>query len=148
MRGDLGGDLVGCEAVAEALPRMLDGTRRADRILLRHAATCLRCQAEMARYRRMLRLLHQLRSQWPRSVSEAPAGTVPRDVEQLAVHERRRPGAQPRLGAMPAGRRQLAAALAAATAVAGVGAAAAVAAAARSRPAVRRPAPCRSHRLC
>jgi len=51
--------------VAKALPRVLDGTRRADRPVVRHVETCLRCQAEMAKYRRMLRLLEQLRAQHP-----------------------------------------------------------------------------------
>lgn len=150
------GDLVDCDSVAEALPRILDGTRRSDRVLLRHAATCLRCQAELARYRRMLRLLHQLRSARSWSSSPLAAGTVldtagVRTAGVLALHAGHgfpHPGARPKPGAALAGRRQLAAALAAVTAVAGVGAAAVVAAASRSRPTARRGAPCGSQRLC
>lgn len=59
------GEPARCQEVAEALPRIVDGTRRADRALSRHVERCLPCQAELARYRRMLRLLHQLREQRP-----------------------------------------------------------------------------------
>ena len=54
-----------CDEVAEALPRLLEGPNRADRHVVRHVESCLRCQAELARYRRMLRLLGQLRAQHP-----------------------------------------------------------------------------------
>jgi hypothetical protein len=58
-------DPVRCDEVAKALPRLLDTARRADRPMTRHVETCLRCQAEWAKYRGMLRLLEQLRGQHP-----------------------------------------------------------------------------------
>jgi hypothetical protein len=51
-----------CDDVAELLPGMVDGTDGADRRTLRHVESCLRCQAELARYRKLLRALRQLRS--------------------------------------------------------------------------------------
>jgi hypothetical protein len=53
---------VTCEDVAELLPGIVDGEDRADRRLQRHVESCLRCQAELAQYRRLLRALHQLRT--------------------------------------------------------------------------------------
>jgi anti-sigma factor RsiW len=61
-----------CEALAEALPGFLDGTDDAPRRAVRHVSTCLRCQAELAQYRRLLRALNQLRIQLP----EPPPGTL------------------------------------------------------------------------
>jgi anti-sigma factor RsiW len=51
-----------CEDVAELLPAIVDGQDRADRRIQRHVESCLRCQAELAQYRRLLRALHQLRT--------------------------------------------------------------------------------------
>ena len=53
---------VSCEQVAELLPGIADGITRPDRHLQRHVETCLRCQAEVVQYRRLLRVLHQLRT--------------------------------------------------------------------------------------
>jgi len=55
---------------------VLDGTRRADRPVVRHVETCLRCQAEMAKYRGMLRLLGQLRDQRPPLPAGAPGSVL------------------------------------------------------------------------
>jgi anti-sigma factor RsiW len=52
-----------CDDVAQALPEMLDGGR-VDPTVQAHIESCLRCQAELARYRRMLRALHQLRTRY------------------------------------------------------------------------------------
>lgn len=49
-----------CAAVAEALPRVLDGRAEPPLGLSRHIEHCLACQAELARYRRLLRMLAQL----------------------------------------------------------------------------------------
>ena len=65
-----------CDEVAKALPRMLDGARRGDRPVVRHVETCLRCQAEMAKYRGMLRLLEQLRAQHPPMPAGAPGSVL------------------------------------------------------------------------
>lgn len=53
-----------CEDVAAALPAIVDGNERADRRVQHHVATCLRCQAELVRYRRLLRTLRQLRTEY------------------------------------------------------------------------------------
>ncbi len=50
-----------CEEVTALLPGMVDGDLDADDHAVRHIETCLRCQAELARYRRLLRTLALLR---------------------------------------------------------------------------------------
>jgi len=52
-----------CEAVAEALPGIVDGLAVAELPLRRHVESCLRCQAELAQYRKLLRALHLLRTE-------------------------------------------------------------------------------------
>jgi hypothetical protein len=59
-----------CEDIAELLPAIVDGDERADRRVQRHVESCLRCQAELAQYRRLLRTLHALRTE----VLQPPAG--------------------------------------------------------------------------
>ena len=54
---------VSCASVAAALPGIVDGVEVADLDLRRHVETCLRCQAELAQYRRVLRTLHTLRTE-------------------------------------------------------------------------------------
>src|SRR2546423_3510251 len=49
-----------CEEVARMLPETVEGTP-VDLAMQTHIESCLRCQAELARYRRMLRALEQLR---------------------------------------------------------------------------------------
>jgi anti-sigma factor RsiW len=51
-----------CEDVAAFLPGYVDGVDTPDEAVARHVETCLRCQAELARYRRLLRTLQLLRS--------------------------------------------------------------------------------------
>ncbi|MDQ1357069.1 MAG: hypothetical protein QOG44_1442 [Acidimicrobiaceae bacterium] len=53
-----------CEEVAAALPAIVDGTERADRRIQHHVTTCLRCQAELVHYRKLLRALRQLRTEY------------------------------------------------------------------------------------
>jgi hypothetical protein len=53
---------VSCDDIAELLPGIVEGDDRADRRIQRHVESCLRCQAELAQYRRLLRALHQLRT--------------------------------------------------------------------------------------
>ena len=50
-----------CDEVARELPAILDRRVGASSTTVAHVETCLRCQAELSRYRRMLRLLAQLR---------------------------------------------------------------------------------------
>jgi hypothetical protein len=53
---------VRCEEIAELLPGIVDGDQPADQRILQHVESCLRCQAELVQYRRLLRALHQLRT--------------------------------------------------------------------------------------
>ncbi len=53
---------VSCAEVALVLPSILDGVAAADEVVVQHVGACLGCQAELARYRKLLRLLNQLRS--------------------------------------------------------------------------------------
>jgi len=55
---------VRCDEVALLLPETLEGDTPAALPVQRHVESCLRCQAELARYRRMLRGLHLLRTQY------------------------------------------------------------------------------------
>ena len=55
--------LVQCDAVAELLAEVADGTVLLDRTARRHVDSCLRCQAEMVQYRKLLRALHNLRTE-------------------------------------------------------------------------------------
>jgi len=52
-----------CDDVARALPDLVDGDV-VDVAVERHIETCLRCQAELTRYRRMLRGLRELRTRF------------------------------------------------------------------------------------
>jgi anti-sigma factor RsiW len=52
-----------CEEVARLLPETVEGTP-VDLAMQTHIESCLRCQAEFARYRRMLRALQQLRTRF------------------------------------------------------------------------------------
>ena len=53
-----------CEEVAAALPGIVDGNEPIDHRVEQHVASCLRCQAELAHYRRLLRALRQLRTEY------------------------------------------------------------------------------------
>jgi hypothetical protein len=53
-----------CEEVALLLPEAVDGDTPVAMPVQRHVESCLRCQAELARYRRMLRGLLLLRTQY------------------------------------------------------------------------------------
>ena len=79
-------DAVSCSTVADALPAIVDGSTVADVDLRRHVDTCLRCQAELAQYRKVLRALHQLRTE----VLEPAPGLLPDIFASLeAAGERR-----------------------------------------------------------
>lgn len=49
-----------CAAVQALLPSLLDRKEGAPGPVVAHVESCLACQAELARYRRLLRLLHSL----------------------------------------------------------------------------------------
>ncbi len=61
-----------CEEVANVLPEVVDGSGKASQRVLAHVETCLRCQAELAQYRKLLRALRHLRTE----VLEPAPGTV------------------------------------------------------------------------
>ena len=52
-----------CDSVAAALPEIVEGTAQADGRLLAHVESCLRCQAELVQYRKLLKALRQLRTE-------------------------------------------------------------------------------------
>src|SRR4051794_41925396 len=53
-----------CDEVARILPEAVDRGAAVDLSVQRHIETCLRCQAELARYRKMLRGLQLLRTRY------------------------------------------------------------------------------------
>lgn len=50
-----------CEVIAERLPGVDDGSAVLDRHERTHVERCLRCQAELAQYRRLLKAMQLLR---------------------------------------------------------------------------------------
>jgi len=61
-----------CDEIADELAGVVDGSARLDRPRRRHVEQCLRCQAELAQYRKLLRAMHALRSE----VAPAPPGLL------------------------------------------------------------------------
>jgi anti-sigma factor RsiW len=55
---------VQCEDVAALLPEAVEHGGSVDQDVQRHIDSCLRCQAEVARYRKMLRGLQLLRTRY------------------------------------------------------------------------------------
>ena len=53
-----------CDEIAVLLPEAVDAAEPVALPMRRHIESCLRCQAELARYRRMLRGLQMLRTQF------------------------------------------------------------------------------------
>jgi hypothetical protein len=53
-----------CDDVARLLPEAVEGAVPLEPTLRHHIETCLRCQAELARYRRLLRALQLLRTRY------------------------------------------------------------------------------------
>ncbi len=75
-----------CDDVADALPAIVDGLEVAEIEVQRHVAACLRCQAELVQHRKVLRMLHELRTE----VLEPTPGLVPDILAALeAAGERR-----------------------------------------------------------
>ena len=75
-----------CEEVTTLLPGMVDGDLDVDPAALQHVETCLRCQAELARYRRLLRGLGALRTTY---LEPAPGGLA-QTLNALAAEGERR----------------------------------------------------------
>ena len=61
-----------CDEIIEQLAGVIDGSSRLDRTQRRHVERCLRCQAELAQYRKLLRAMHALRSE----VAPPPPGLL------------------------------------------------------------------------
>ena len=53
-----------CDEVARLLPEAVEGGAAVEGSVQRHIESCLRCQAELARYRKMLRGLQLLRTRY------------------------------------------------------------------------------------
>jgi hypothetical protein len=79
-------DVVSCRTVADALPGIVEGETVADPTIRRHVETCLRCQAELAQYRKVLRALHQLRTE----VIEPAPGLLPDILSSIGAAGERR----------------------------------------------------------
>lgn len=54
---------VQCEDLADDLTALADGSGRLSRAQRRHVEHCLRCQAEVVQYRKLLRAMRSLRSE-------------------------------------------------------------------------------------
>ncbi len=52
-----------CDDVGQQLPGVADGSAQLSRAARRHAETCLRCQADLVQYRKLLRNLRHLRTE-------------------------------------------------------------------------------------
>ena len=111
-----------CDELVDVLPGVADGTTIADRQARRHVERCLRCQAELVQYRKVLRALHNLRTE----VLEPAPGLLPDILATLEAA-----GERHALRSMLTGRRlAYAGGITAAAAAAGAGA---ILLAARSR---------------
>ncbi len=70
-----------CDAISESLAAVVDGDARLDRADRRHVEQCLRCQAELAQYRKLLRVMQSLRA----DVATPPAGLLADVLAHLEV---------------------------------------------------------------
>lgn len=61
-----------CDEIVETLPGVVDGSSRLHRSERRHVERCLRCQAELAQYRKLLRAMQALRTE----VAPPPPGLL------------------------------------------------------------------------
>ena len=59
----MGAEALRCDQVAPLLPGAVDGGAALAPEVRDHVASCLRCQAELVRYRRLLRALRTLRAE-------------------------------------------------------------------------------------
>ena len=78
---------VQCEQVVELIPGLVDCDER-NLSVERHVETCLRCQAEVARYRRLLRAMATLRTRYLEPNPAALAQTLAAlesDIERHVV---------------------------------------------------------------
>jgi len=106
---------VRCDQIVATLPGVVDGTHDLDRGDRRHVEQCLRCQAELAQYRKLLRAMRTLRFEGP-AVPAGVVGSVLAHVESAGERSAVRAALTGRRVAYIGG-------IAAATAAAGAGAA-------------------------
>jgi len=85
-RARFGRSEVNCADVALALPSILDGGSAAGEVVVEHVGHCLRCQSELAKYHKLLRLLNQLRA----IRIEPPPGAVADVLDALEEAAQRR----------------------------------------------------------
>lgn len=76
---DRTGAPVTCDDLADVLPGVVDGSAEADRAQRRHVEQCLRCQAELAQHRKLLRAMRSLRT----ATDDAPPGLLVEILEQV-----------------------------------------------------------------
>ena len=62
-----------CDDIGELLAGAVDGTTALDPAASRHVGACLRCQAELAQYRRLLRTLRSMRDDPVVAPADLPA---------------------------------------------------------------------------
>ena len=53
-----------CDEVTVLLPSLVDGVDESNAAAQSHVDTCLRCQAELARYRKLVRTLEQMKTRY------------------------------------------------------------------------------------
>jgi predicted anti-sigma-YlaC factor YlaD len=82
--------LVSCDAVADELPLVVDGARRPSAAMAEHLHTCLACQAEVAGYRRLLRVLRSMRESQVPLPSPELVGSALSALHQHPLWGRRR----------------------------------------------------------
>ena len=70
---------VRCDDLTDLLAEVGDGAAIADPAARRHVETCLRCQADLVQYRKLLRALHNLRTE----VLEPAPGLLPEILAHL-----------------------------------------------------------------
>jgi hypothetical protein len=75
-----------CDDLADLLPGVADGTTIADDGARRHVEGCLRCQADLVQYRKLLRALRNLRTE----VLEPAPGLLPELLANLGAAGERR----------------------------------------------------------
>ena len=82
-----------CEAVRAGMPLFVGPEEPVDRRLARHVDSCLRCQAELAQYRRLRRGLGDLRARTPEAPDDLVADVmahVEAGARRAAVRSARR----------------------------------------------------------
>jgi hypothetical protein len=70
---------VRCEDLTDLLAEVGDGSAVAEPAARRHVESCLRCQADLVQYRKLLRALHNLRTE----VLEPAPGLLPEILAHL-----------------------------------------------------------------